>query len=142
MSQPAPAASVLPLPLPSDPAQRLVLVAIRRMASGGIRDAHAASLFLRTFGLHFRKPLVLMRAFMVETARASAGTIRVAPCCAHRMTLDEARMVGIVGSAASNPANAADHLRALTGSRDIGAPLSAAAALGDALAECGLPLVI
>ena len=142
MSQPAPAASVLPLPLPVDPAQRLVLVAVRRMASGGIRDAHAAHLFLRTFGLHFRKPLVLMRAFMVETAHASAGTIRVAPCCAHRMTLDEARMVGIVACAASNPANAADHLRELTGSRDICAPLSAAAALGDALAECGLPLAL
>ena len=142
MSQPAPAASVLPLPLPVDPAQRLVLVTVRRMASGGIRDAHAASLFLRTFGLHFRKPLVLMRAFMVETARASAGTIRVAPCCAHRMTLDEARMVGIVACAASNPANAADHLHRLTGNREIGAPLSAAAALGDALAECGLPLAL
>ncbi|HMO67823.1 MAG TPA: hypothetical protein PKE25_04025, partial [Novosphingobium sp.] len=83
-----------------------------------------------------------MRAFMVETARASAGRIRVAPCCAHRMTLDEARMVGIVACAASNPANAAQHLRALTGSRDIGAPLSAAAALNDALAECGLPLAL
>lgn len=142
MPKPSPSAALLPLPAPVDPARRLVLASIRRMASGGIRDAFAASLFLQTFGLHFRKPLVLMRTLMVETARASTGTIRIAPCCAHRMTQDEARMIGIIACASTNPANAADHLRILTGGADIGPALSAAAALNDTLTTLGLPVEI
>ncbi len=64
----------------------MILVAMRRMAAHGIRDAHAALLMLDLFGGRFRRPLVLLRAFMLEFARASQRSIKVAPCCSLRMT--------------------------------------------------------
>ncbi len=134
--------ALLPLPVPTDRMQRLVLFSVRRMAAHGIRDAHAANLLFNTFGLHFRRPLVLLRAFLAEFAQCSQRRITIAPCCALRMTHDEAAMVGILASAASNPACASRHLRALAGAPDVAAALSAAAAFNDALADAGQPLVI
>lgn len=134
--------AILPYPLPEDAMQRLALAALRRMGAHGIRDACAALLFIEAFGLHFRKPLVLARAFMVELARASCSTIRLAPCCALRMTEDEARMVGVLATAASNPSCAARHLAQLAGTEEVAAPLSAAAAFNDTLASLGQPLAI
>jgi hypothetical protein len=135
-------ACLLPLPMPTDSMQRITLFALRRMASQGIRDAYAANLFFNRFGLHFRRPLVLMRAFMVELAQTSQRTITIAPCCALRMTADEGRIVGVLATAASNPANAAKYLCELADSRSVSQPLSAAAAFNDALADLGQPLVI
>ena len=142
MPAPRPAESCLPLPLPADATQRLVLLAIRRMGAHGIRDAQVSAQFLGEFGLHFRKPLVLLRAFMVDVAQACRGRIRLAPCCAARMTLDEARLVGVLAAAGGNPACAARHLRELCGGPDVGAPLSTARAFNDCLAELGRPLVL
>lgn len=147
MPAPGPARSCLPFPLPADATQRLVLVALRRMATHGIRDAQVSVLFLDRFGLHFRKPLVLLRAFMVDVAQSCRaangnGRIRLAPCCAARMTQDEARLVGILAAAGGNPACAARHLRDLCGAADVGAPLSTARAFNDCLAELGRPLVL
>ena len=135
-------AELLPLPAPSDPIQRLALFAVRRMAAHGIRDAHAAQMMLTSFGINFRRPLVLLRAYMVELSQVSRRTITIAPCCTLRMTIDEARIVGILATAASNPANAAQHLRCLTGSRAISSPLSVAAAFSAALADLGRPLAL
>ena len=45
---------------------------------------------LGAFGRSYRRPLVLMRAMMLELARASSRKILVAPCCCARMTADEA----------------------------------------------------
>lgn len=134
--------ATLPFPLPDDAMQRMVLVAVRRMAAHGIRDAHAAMLFLTAFGAGFRQPLVLLRAFVVELAGVSRRTIKLAPCCALRMTRDEARIVGVLAAAASSPACAARHLRELAGGGCIGHPLSTAAAFNDAAANLGRPLVI
>lgn len=132
----------LPLAMPRDPLQRLVLVAMRRMAAHGIHDAHAAMLFLRTFGIHFRKPLILLRAFMVELAQASQRRISMAPCCAMRMTEDEGLLVGILAIAASDRVGTIRHLRFLTANGRIDHPLGTAAAFNDTLADLGRPLVI
>lgn len=142
VSPPSAAPHPLPFPLPEDAMQRTVLVAVRRMAAHGIRDAHAAMLFLNTFGPGFRQPLVLLRAFVVELAGAARRRIQLAPCCALRMTQDEARIVGILAAAASSPACAARHLRELAGGGGIDHPLSTAAAFNDAAANLGRPLVI
>lgn len=133
---------LLPLPLPADPMQRLALFAIRRMAAHGIRDARVAASFVGAFGLHFRKPLVLLRAFVVEFVHMASGTVLVAPCCAPRMTLDEARIVGILATAASNPRGARRHLARLAGREDIDGVLATAAAFNDAVAQAGRPLVL
>lgn len=143
MPMPDQTTQLTPLPLPEDAMQRAVLVAIRRMAAFGVRDAQAALLALQAFGLGYRQPLVLLRAFVVELAHASQRRITVAPCCARRMTLDEGRMVGVLATAACHPGNAARHLDLLTGgAADSSAALSVAAAFGGALAEMGKPLVL
>ena len=80
---------VLPLPLPEGRIERSVLFALRRMAAHGLRDVSAAWLMLDLFSTGFRRPLVLLRAFMLELAHAATGPIQVAPCCAPRMTEHE-----------------------------------------------------
>jgi len=132
---------LLPLPAPNDQMQRLVLFAVRRMAAHGVRDAYAANLLFSNFGIHFRRPLVLLRTFMIELSQSSTRTITIAPCCALRMTADEGRIVGILTKVADNRMAAANHLRELTGHNGISSPLSVAAALNNAMADLGRPLL-
>jgi hypothetical protein len=143
--QPCPAprqAAPMPVPAPCDPAQRLMLFALRRMAAHGLRDAHAAQRIFGELGIHFRRPLVLLRAFVAELAGVAQRRIVLAPGCAPRMTPDEAALVGVLATAASNPACAARYLRRIAACEDISRPLSVAAALNDALADAGHPLAI
>lgn len=128
-------ADLLPLPLPADRTGRLVLVAMRRMAAHGIRDAHAAWLMLDLFGARFRRPLVLLRAFMLEFAQASHRSIRIAPCCSLRMTQDEGLLIDALNLAADHPHLAEDALVRLSGNPCICEPLSAAAVFSRAVAE-------
>ena len=79
----------LPLPLPEEEDLRLVLRIVRRMAAHGLRDAQAALLAIDGFGQGFRRPLVLLRAFVAELAQCSHRRIIVAPSCALRMTMDD-----------------------------------------------------
>jgi hypothetical protein len=130
----------LPLPSPDDRIQRLVLFAVRRMAAHGVRDAYAANLLFSNFGINFRRPLVLLRAFMIELSQTSKRTITIAPCCALRMTLDEGRIVTALATAASNRISAAKHLRELAGDSAIASPLSVAVAFNNSLADLGWPL--
>src|SRR3546814_2339508 len=58
----------LPHTLPEDADARLVLFAIRRLGAHGLHDACAAHAFVTAFGEAFRRPLVLMRAFMLDVA--------------------------------------------------------------------------
>jgi hypothetical protein len=131
---------LLPLPAPDDRIQRLVLFAVRRMAAHGVRDAYAANLLFSNFGINFRRPLVLLRAFMIELSQTSKRTITIAPCCALRMTLDEGRIVTALATAASNRISAAKHLRELAGDSAIASPLSVAVAFNNSLADLGWPL--
>ena len=134
---------LMPLSLPERPLQRIVLVMMRRMTAHGLRDAQAGLLAIQAFGAGFPQPLVLLRAYIAELARASSRRIVVAPCCAPRMTLDEGRLLGVLATAASNPACAEKHLRLLVGEgAKVGAPLSVATAFAGALADRGQPLML
>lgn len=130
----------LPLPLPEHEDLRLVLRIVRRMAAHGLRDAQAALLAIDGFGQGFRRPLVLLRAYVAELAQISRRRITVAPSCALRMTMDEARLIGVLATAAHNPACAREHLRAITDRHDVSNPLSAALAIASALSDLGRPL--
>lgn len=130
----------LPLPLPENEDLRLVLRIMRRMAAHGLRDAEAALLAIDGYGHGFRRPLVLLRVFVAELAQCSHRRITMAPGCALRMTMDEARIVGVLATASHNRANAREHLRALTDRHDVCSPFSAALAIGSALHDLGRPL--
>lgn len=131
----------LPLPAPHDPLERLLLIAMRRMGAHGLHDAWAALLLLDRFGLHFRRPLVLLRAYVMELARTSQRQIVLAPCCAGRMTEDEGRMVAALALALANPAESRRQLGRLCASATVDQPLSVCLALAETLADLGRPLV-
>lgn len=127
---------LLPLPLPDGRIERSVLFAVRRMAAHGVRDVSAAWLILDVFSTGFRRPLVLLRAFMLELAHAAAGPIRVAPCCAPRMTEHEGLIMLALFS--GDLVSAEDALAQLTGRAQVFEPLSAAAVFGRAVGEQAL----
>ena len=77
-------ARILPHTAPLDGPPRALLVAMRRMAIHGLYDASASLLMFEHFGLHFRKPLVLMRALLMEVSQTTRQPIQIAPCCAPR----------------------------------------------------------
>lgn len=81
----------------ADEARLLFLRAARLMAVGGVNDARAAALMLGWFGRNYRRPLVLMRAMMLELARVSQRRIQLGPPCCTRMTRDEALMLRALG---------------------------------------------
>lgn len=140
MPAPEPTATLLPLPGPADADLRRLLVILRRMAAHGLQDSRAVMVALDTFRSRFRQPLTLLRAYLVEVARASHRTIRFAPCCAGRMTLDEARLLGVLATASRNPTCAVRHLQLLCESEAVDAPLSVAQLLGETMADLGRPL--
>src|SRR5690606_34393683 len=107
----------------------------RRMAAHGARDANAAWLMLDLFSVNFRRPLVLLRAFLLELAHVSHGPIRIAPCCTPRMTADEGVILQVLFGAASDMASAEDALARLTRNPAVTEPLSAAAVFARATVE-------
>ncbi|ABC63749.1 hypothetical protein ELI_08285 [Erythrobacter litoralis HTCC2594] len=100
----------------------LVLLA-RKMAIYGLRDASATMLAMQVFGSGFRRPLALLRCFMHEVATCSNRNISVAPCCAPRMTRDEALLIDALATADLAS------LAALTDNDDCGRALTVALAL-------------
>jgi len=131
---------LLPLPLPEEAADRVVLVMLRRMGGHGLHDASAALIAFNRFGMQFRRPLVLLRAFLAEIATVSGRQIQLAPCCAMRMTEDEGLLIEALAMTRRNSARSARNLRRLTGIETVGRPLSTAFALGAALEDLGMPL--
>ena len=134
------AVRILRVQAPENPAERLTLHAIRRMAAHGIRDAHAASTMVAAFGLGFQRPLVLLRAFMVEFAQSATRPVRLAPGCCGRMTLDEARLLAGLRYAGADEPRALRRLSRFCACGQTGGTLNAAAAYGAALADLGCPL--
>ena len=130
-----PGACLLPLPLPDGRIERSVQFAVRRMAAHGVRDVSAAWLILDVFSTGVRRPLVLLRAFMLELAHASTAPIRVAPCCAPRMTEHEGLIMLALFGASRDMTAAEDALAQLTGNARVFEPLSAAAVFGRAIGE-------
>ena len=81
----------------TDASRLLFVKTARLMAIGGVNDASAAALMLGWFGRAYRRPLVLVRALMLELARVSERRILVAPPCCGRLTRDEAVMLRALG---------------------------------------------
>lgn len=127
-------------PIPGGYGNRLFLFVIRRMASDGVNDAHAANAMLGAFGKSYRRPLVLMRAMMLEMARASSRKILVAPCCCARMTGDEALVMGAIGEALDNPPIAYSHLTTLLDNDQALGALTCLQAVAQSYGDLGRPL--
>ena len=130
----------LPRPLPTGYGNRLFLFVMRRMASAGVNDAHAANAMLGAFGRSYRRPLVLMRAMMLELARASSRKILVAPCCCARMTADEGMLMQATGEALRDPNAAYEQLSDLLGNDHALGALTCMQAVAQAHADLGRPL--
>ncbi len=134
-------ANPLPFAAPMADANRLLLYCLRRMGAHGLHDAAAASALLGTFGMAYRRPLIMLRAFVQETARGAEKKIMICACCCARMTLDEARLVEAVSTALEDPRGASLLLRQAMGCEtDLGA-LCAAQAVCVSFADLGQPLV-
>ena len=139
-SDTSPISILLPRAAPVVPSQRLLLYAIRRIGAHGLNDAHAANAMLTTFGRGYRRPLILLRAFMAESARASKLTIRIVACCCGRMTRDETMLVDALVLAVNDPQAAHQLLTRCLGTPDCVGALTSAQALNQAFADLGRPL--
>jgi len=137
-TEPSPA--LLPHAAPASPYRRLLLFAIRRMAVGGISDAHAAHAIFTGFGLGYWRPLVLLRALMAELARVSTVQLMIAPCCCSRMTRDEAMLLDLIAEAPARPAQVHQAMGDLLRVRTCLGALSSAEAVANAFADLGMPL--
>lgn len=112
---------------------------VRHMAIGGINDARAAAMLFGQFGRNHRRPLILIRALMLELARVSNRHIMVAPPCCGRITRDEALMLGALGRDETQFVACHDDIRTLT---DCDAALGAATcfqAVSACFADMGAP---
>lgn len=132
--------AIVPHAAPDCPYARLLLYGIRRMAAGGLEDAHAAHAFFTGFGLGYRRPLVLLRAMMAELSRVSTVRITVAPCCCPRMTAHEAALVDAVARATVQPDAAHKHLAALLHVRTCLGLVTSAQAVAASFRDMGMPL--
>lgn len=132
--------TLLPHLAPDTFVSRLLLYTMRRMAVGGLHDAHASSALMGTFGLNHKRVQMFLRVFMAELARSSSRTITMAPCCCRRMTAHEDALVRIITSAGDQPKAMHAELSALLGTPDARAPLAAAIGLSDVLTDLGRPL--
>jgi hypothetical protein len=137
---PETASAALPFAAPVEPNRRLLLYCLRRMGAHGLNDAHAANAMLGAFGLPYRRPLVMLRVFVQETAQMAGRKISIAGCCCMRMTFDEARLVDAIATAESDIRNAALLLRQAMGTEQSLGALCAAQAVQAAFADLGRPL--
>ncbi|MGN6377190.1 MAG: DUF6628 family protein [Sphingomonas sp.] len=136
------AALAHPLPhlLPDDRNARLLLFAVRRLGAHGLHDAHVAQAFMAAFGQGFRRPLVLIRAFMQELASVATQPVAVAPCCCARATPSEMALLAVIARAETAPASARLLLADQLGARDVEGPLACAAAVAAAFADAARPI--
>jgi hypothetical protein len=134
--------TLIPHPAPTETVARTILVAIRRLASGGLNDAHATTLLMGDFGMAYRRPLMFLRILMGEVSRIAERQIPIAPCCCPRMTEGEASFLVIIDSARDHPECARTAIARMAGTLDCLPALSVAQALADALDDIGHPLRI
>ena len=132
--------NLIPHPAPTERVARTLLVAIRRLAIGGLADAHATNILIGDFGMAYRRPLLFLRILLAEVSRVAERQITIAPCCCSRMTEGEAIFLMIIDSARARPESARAGLARMTGSLDCLPALSIAQALADALDDIGHPL--
>lgn len=134
------AATTLPFASPVDTNRRLLLYCLRRMGTYGLHDAHAANAMLGMFGISYQRPLVMLRAFMAESARTAQRRISIAGCCCPRMTFDEARLIDAIAASEIDIRGAALQLRTALGTPNSLGALGAAQAVQSAFADLGHPL--
>ena len=132
--------AMLPHAGPADDASRLLLFGIRRMAAGGLNDAHVAAAFLMAFGKNYRRPLILLRALMAELARAAKQAIVIAPCCCPRMTAGEHELVSAVTASAADARVAHRGIATLIATPTALGALTSAQALAQSFLDLGQPL--
>lgn len=132
--------TALPFASPAGKSRSLLLYSLRRMGAHGLHDAHAANAILGNFGMSYQRPLVMLRAFMAETARTAQRRISIAGCCCPRMTFDEARLIDAIASSEGDMRNAALQLRTALGTPNSLGALGAAQAVYSAFADLGHPL--
>jgi len=130
--------TILPYVAPVCGDPRTLLFAIRRMAVHGLHDASAANALLGTYGLRYRKPMVLLRAVLVDIARMARGNIIVAPCCAPRMTAREYALL----TAISDPVDGELYMKPLLKPHTASVATVTITALSETLSEMGRPLAI
>ena len=135
-----PTPPLVPHVAPTNPYARLLLFGIRRMAAGGIGDAHAAHSFFIGFGLGYRRPLVLLRAFMSEVARLATVKLLVAPCCCPRMSDAEAILLDAITDACANPRGAHEALTNLLHVRECLGLVTSAQAVAQSFTDLCMPL--
>lgn len=129
--------SLLPARVPQQHAVHLALYVFRRMGAHGIEDAHAANALLGTFGLAYRRPLLVMRAMVLDLSKWSRRKIRLAGCCCRRMTADEALLVEALLLADQDPDHSEALLAALLGSPHAMATLATVQAVSAAFCDAG-----
>ena len=135
-TQPA-IANPLPFAAPMVGTNQLLLYIVRRMGAHGLHDAAATNALLGVFGMNYRRPMIMLRAFMAETARGAEKKILIAACCCARMTIDEARLIEAIATSLDDPRGASLLLRQTMGcNQDVGA-LSAAQAVCTAFEDLG-----
>lgn len=134
--------TMVPHLVPESAYARLLLYGIRRLAAGGLADAHAAHAFVAGFGIGFRRPLIMLRAFMAEAARVSTAKLVVAPCCCGRMTDDEQALIEAVAISGDDPARAHANLAALLHVRSCLGLVTSAQAVAASFADQGMPLSV
>jgi len=133
-------ALLIPYDAPEQKTARALLIALRRIAVGGIDDASAANLLLGTFGIGYRRPLMFLRVLVQEISRVSQQPISIAPCCCPRMTEGEAAILLAIDSGRAHPEVTRSALARVTGTLDLLPALSVAQALGTALEDLGQPI--
>lgn len=126
-------------PQPACDNARLALFAFRRMGAHGLSDAHVAQAMIGRFGSGFRRPLVLMRAFMADLSTYATGPIAIAPCCCPRITAAEQAILSVF-DVADRPERARLLLADLLGSRHVEGVMASAAAVAQAFADAGCPI--
>jgi hypothetical protein len=132
--------TMIPHTAPAEKVARTILVAIRRLAAGGLNDAHATNMLISDFGMAYRRPLMFLRVLIGEVSRIAERQIPIAPCCCPRMTDGEATFLMIIDIARCYPERARAALAHMAGTLDCLAALSVAQALADALDDIGHPL--
>ncbi|MFL0413829.1 DUF6628 family protein [uncultured Sphingomonas sp.] len=132
--------SALPHALPICPNARLALFAMRRIGAHGLADARAAHAVFTAFGEGFRRPLVLLRAFMADMASAAARPISIAHCCCSRATPAEAALLTVLARVECYSETSRLLLADLLGIRNVDGVLASAAAVAAAFADEGRPI--
>ncbi len=133
-------ATPLPYAAPVVRSPRLLLYAVRRLGAHGLMDAHAANALMGTFGQSYRRPLILLRALMLEMARTAQSHVMIAGCCCARMTQDEATLIEAISRANADPRAARILLENLLNEPHCLGALTTAQALDQAFSDLGKPL--